>query len=164
MNRVEALRSLFDSPDAERLSLSFARRAEPIPGDLRLAWRLVILCMIVDRGRGGKASMQAAHVLWWAVRSPRTRSLFLRWMDGQQSPDEMLVRFDPTLTETMDLAVGAGLVEVDHNANLILLPRGKELAADAWEAAGVLQTEKEFFAALPKKISQKAIRDLLEWK
>jgi len=108
--------------------------------------------------------MQAAHVLWWAIRSPRSRSLFLRWQEQDQDPDELLVRFDPSLTATMDLAIGAGLVALDSNVNLLLLPAGKHLAADAWAAQGVLEVEKSFLDALPRRITQKSIRELLEWK
>lgn len=161
MTDRQALRELFETGEAR---VAFADRAEPVPGDLRLAWRLVVLCLILDRSHGGKASMQAAHVLWWAIRSPRTRRLFLRWQEHDQDPDELLVRFDPSLTATMDLAIGAGLVATDTNVNLVLLPAGKQLAADAWAAEGVLEVEKAFLNALPRRITQKSIRELLEWK
>jgi hypothetical protein len=146
MTEYRALRQLFETGQAR---VAFADRAEPIPGDLRLAWRLVVLCLVLDRSHGGKASMQAAHVLWWAIRSSRNRGLFLRWQQQEQDPDELLVRFDPSLTATMDLAIGAGLITVDSNANLVLLPTGKQLAADAWGAHGVLEVEKAFLNALP---------------
>jgi hypothetical protein len=161
MSDHQALRQLFEDGEAR---VAFADRAEAVPGDLRLAWRLVVLCLILDRSHGAKASMQAAHVLWWAIRSPRSRDLFLRWQRHDQDPDELLVRFDPSLTATMDLAIGAGLVAVDSNANLVLLPAGRHLAADAWSVQGVLEVEKSFLNALPRKITQKSIRELLEWK
>ncbi|MCB0905914.1 MAG: hypothetical protein KDB63_02215 [Nocardioidaceae bacterium] len=161
MSEYQALRQLFETGEAR---VAFAERAEPVPGDLRLAWRLVVLCLILDRSHGGKASMQAAHVLWWAIRSPRSRRLFLRWHKQEQDPDELLVRFDPSLTATMDLAIGAGLIAVDSNVNLVLLPAGKQLAVDAWAARGVLDVEKSFLDALPRRITQKSIRELLEWK
>lgn len=161
MNSRRSLRELFDSGNAR---VAFADRAEPVPGDLRLSWRLVVLCLILDRSRAGKSSMQAAHVLWWAIRSSRTRDLFMKWRQGEGNPDELLVRFDPSLTATMDLAIGAGLISVDQNANLILESRGREVATDAWASAGVLEAEKEFLAALPKGITAKSIRELLEWK
>ena len=108
--------------------------------------------------------MEGAHVLWWAIRSPRTRSLFLRWQRDLQTPDELLVRFDPTLTRTIDLAVGSQLVLIDTNSNLVLLPSGRNLAADAWAMDDVLELEKEFLSALPRRITQKSIQNLLEWK
>jgi hypothetical protein len=108
--------------------------------------------------------MQAAHVLWWAIRSTHTRSLFLRWTEGGQNPDELLVRFDPSLTATMDLALGAGLIALDTSRNLVLLPAGQSLATAAMEADGILEVEKSFLDSLPRRITQKAIRELLEWK
>jgi hypothetical protein len=161
MTERQALKELLDSGSAR---VVFRDRAEPVPGDLRLAWRLVVLCLILDRSHGSKASMEAAHVLWWAIRSARTRHLFLRWQERDQHPDELLVRFDPSLTATMDLAIGAGLITVDSNVNLVLLPTGKQLAADAWAAEGVLEVEKSFLNALPRKVTKKSIRELLEWK
>lgn len=161
MTGTRALRELFLEGTA---SVTFANRAEPIPGDLRLSWRLVVLCMILDRSWGGKATMQTAHVLWWAIRSGSTRTLFLRWLDGNQDPDEILVRFDPALNETMDLAIGAGLVELDKNLNLVLTATGKNVAFAAFESEDVLRDEKQFLAAFPTRITSKSIRQLLEWK
>ncbi|MGL5824556.1 MAG: hypothetical protein ACRCYU_06935 [Nocardioides sp.] len=75
-----------------------------------------------------------------------------------------MVRFDPSLTDTMDLAIGAGLISVDTNVNLVLLAAGKQLAADVWATDGVVEVEKSFLRSLPRRITQKSIRELLEWK
>lgn len=161
MSQSIAFRKLFAAHDGR---VSFSEQSEPVPGDLRLAWRLAVLCLILDRCHGGKMNLPGLHVLWWAIRTPRSRRLFMRWLRGKQDPDDLLVRFDPGLTATADLGLGSGLVAMDSNANVKLLPEGQKLASEVWAVDGVLLAEKEFLDLFGGKITQKLINNLLEWR
>lgn len=160
MSDIDDLIQFFE--EAQALP-SFTRRAVSIPGDFRTAWRLSVLCLLVGRGRARSLALDHLHVLWWAIRSPDSRDLFLRWLGGEKSPDELLVRFDPSLTITVDLAQGAGLVSREASGTIRLTATGEALAASTDDEGTVLATEKMFLAALPQRITQRQIRELLEW-
>ncbi|UCR89931.1 hypothetical protein [Mycetocola spongiae] len=157
---IESLIQFFDEIPA---SPRFTRRAVNIPGDFRTAWRLSVLTMLLARGRANALAIDHLHVLWWAIRTPKTRELFLRWLQGDKGPDELLVRFDPSLTVTVDLAIGEGLVAKETSANIRLTAAGEALAAEAESDENVLRVEKTFLESLPRRITQRQIRKLLEW-
>lgn len=162
MTTQSTIRELFEMLDSP---VAFGREPEAIPGDLRISWRLSILCLLLARCRGAKTNLQTLHVLWWASRSRATRDLFLRWLDGDSRPDDLVVRFDPSLTVTIDLALGAGLVTWESRDSVVgLSPKGKGLAETAWSDENVLREQKAFLRRLPARITQKSMRELLEWR
>lgn len=141
----------------------FTRRPVNIPGDFRTAWRLTVLTMLLSRGRGKVLAIDHLHVLWWAIRTSKTRDLFLRWLQGDKGPDELLVRFDPSLTVTVDLAIGCGLATKEPSGRIRLTSSGVKIAATAENEETVLLIEKVFLSSLPRHITQRQIRELLEW-
>jgi hypothetical protein len=101
--------------------------------------------------------------MWWAVRSDETRRLFLRWLDGDKRPDEIIVRFDPSLAVTVDLALGSGLVSRTSTGAVALLPTGLALAGELWSDGNVLVEEKAFISKLPRSMTQTALKELTQW-
>jgi hypothetical protein len=160
MNDVELLKGAFQELGARA---RFTRRSVDIPGDSRVAWRLSILCLLLQRGRSKTLALEHLHVLWWAVRSTESRSVFLRWFEGEKRPDEFLVRFDPSLTTTVDLAIGQRLAVTHPNGSVQLTAIGVDLASAVAGDPDVLAVEKTFLSRLPVRITQREIQQLLEW-
>lgn len=157
----ESLEELFSRPG---VAIAFRNQPEAIPGDLRVSWRLSMLCMLLDRCRGSRAPLPILHVLWCAVRSASSRDLFLRWLSGERRPDEVIVRFDPSLSLTVDLGAGSGLVDFDPSKGTVALTsKGAALAREVWASEDVFQDEKAFLLQLPR-ITQTLIRPVLEWR
>ena len=161
LDGASQLRAFFQTINA---TPEFSSRPTDIPGDLRISWRLSVLCLLLRRGRGNLLALEHLHVLWWAVRSEATRSLLLRRMSGEGRPDELLVRFDPSLTTTVDLALGAELVEVVAHGAVKLTATGLLFADEVAIEPNVLVAEKRFLAELPARITQAQINEILEWK
>lgn len=162
MTTQSTVRELFEMLDSK---VAFGRQPEAIPGDLRISWRLTILCLILMRCRGSKTNLQTLHVLWWAMRARTSRELFVRWVEGDNRPDDLVVRFDPSLTVTLDLALGAGLVTWESSTSVVgLTLEGKGFADRAWADENVLREERTFLRRLPAHITQKSMRELLEWR
>lgn len=159
MNSVEALEELF----AHAPAAIFRERKDAIPGDLRISWRLSVLCMLLQRFRNDRATLEHLHIVWWAMRSPDSQQLFLRWFDGDKRPDELIVRFDPSLSVTVDLAIGEDLVEVTSTGAIGLSLIGRELALEIWKDPAVLVAEKAFLSKLPRKMTQTSLKELTEW-
>lgn len=155
------LEELFGS---RSLNIAFTRRNDAIPGDLRISWRLTVVCLLLGRFRADRARSQHLHTLWWAIRSRSSRDLIVRWFEGRPAPDEIIVRFDPSLATTIDLAVGQGLVGVERDGTLKLAASGKGLADSVWADDRVLLDEKSFLEKLPRRISQRAMTEMTEWK
>lgn len=161
MTSEDVLEELFEG---RQFAVSFTRRGEAIPGDLRVAWRLAVLCLILFRFWGNRAAMEHLHTLWWAVRSEANREVLARWFAGDRRPDDVLVRFDPSLSATLDLALGQHLIEIIPSGAITLTPSGVALAQAAGNQQVALLAEKEFLDRLPKKLTQKALREIVEWR
>lgn len=161
MREIEELRQFFGEATA---APRFTRRPVSIPGDFRTAWRLSVLCLLLSRGRANTLSLEHLHVLWWAIRTAQTRDLLLRWLEGDRAPDELLVRFDPSLTVTVDLARGQGLVTQESAGNIKLASGGLALVDIVGQYEHLLMEEKAFLNSLPNRITQRQLRELLEWK
>uniref|UniRef100_UPI004040078B hypothetical protein n=1 Tax=Streptomyces sp. DSM 41540 TaxID=3448657 RepID=UPI004040078B len=161
LKSVEALEELFAGRPTK---IGFRRRNDSIPGDLRISWRLAVLCLLLARFRAKTARIEHLHTLWWAIRSEATRDLIIRWFNNKPVPDEIIVRFDPSLTKTIDLAVGQGLVESDSNGVVKLTSTGLAMAQAVGVSDDVLADEKGFLESLPRSISQRAMREMTEWR
>jgi hypothetical protein len=148
---------------ALEVPIRFSRRPDPIPADLRLAWRLSALVLVLHRCRNNTATLQQLHVLTWAIRSAHNRETFARWINGDKRPDDVIVRYDPSLSRTVDLALGFGLVSRNDKGAIVLTIAGSELADRVEGESGTLAQEKAFLHRLPRRISQKYINDLVTW-
>lgn len=161
MNKLEELQLFFSLAEAKP---HFTSRPVNIPGDFRFGWRLALVCLLLSRARGKTLTLRHLHVLWWAIRNVPNRELFLRWMSGEKKPDELIVRFDPTMATTIDLALGEKLVERTTAGHIKLSGAGDAFAKAVLSTESVLQAEKEFLFQIPSNLSQRRINDLLEWK
>ena len=160
MLNVEELAELFASTES---NITFSQRPDPIPGDLRLGWRLSALAMVLDKCRGRTANPEQIHLLTWSLRSASSREMLKRWISGERMPDEFAVRYDPALSRTISIAVASGLAERRPNQSIALTSQGSALARTVWSDREVLREEKELLNAMPGKITQRAIRDLMSW-
>lgn len=155
---------------------TFAARPTPLPCDLRPVWRLHILVLILDQCWGGRASLEQLHVLNWAIRSEETRTTFLQFLRGRRTPNETVVRYDPSLTRAIDFALGEQLVtrygdeplvgSESRGASpfrLLLTKKGRDLVAEIRSWKDCFAMEKDFLAGIGKKITQGQVEALFRW-
>lgn len=154
------LANLFASTEA---AITFTQRPDPIPGDLRLGWRLAAFVLVLDKCRGKAANPEQIHLLVWALRTESSREMLKRWTSGDKMPDEFVVRYDPALSRTIAIAVACGLAERRNNNSIALTSEGGAFARTVWSNGDVLRDEKALLHSIPGKITQKAIRDLMSW-
>lgn len=149
----------------DQLDVPFTFRAQPspLPGDLRIAWRIALLLLILLHSRGQKASLQKLHVLNWASRTAETRRLFFRFVRRTLDKDELIPRIEPSLNRAVDFALGEGLVRIENAKNLKLTPRGLGTAKQIDEAPDCLVDEKSFLHAMKSFFTERNIDDLLTW-
>lgn len=162
---------------------TFRRRPRAIPCAMRPVWRLHVLVLILDQCRGGRASLEQLHVLNWAIRSEESRLLFLQFVRGYRAPNQIVVRYDPSLSRAVDFAFAERLV-ARHESQLslfgeqaqrperksrvphyriILGERGRALARQIHQTEDAFVVEKQFLQSIGRKVSQEQVQSLFTW-
>lgn len=141
---------------------NFKRRPRALPPDLRPDLRVAVLVLVLARCRAERASLRQLHVLMWAVRSRTSRSAFLAALQKGAESDRAMVRFEPSVNRTLDLAVGEGLVERVMN-RVILTDKGRIFCRELHSNAALLDEVKAFLDDIGKKVTQKMVEDVLSW-
>lgn len=141
---------------------TFARRPSPVDGDLRPAWRLPVLLLILDMSsRGRKSSFPRLHLLNWALRSPTGRESLLAAIRGEEARSSLLIRYEPSFHRAIAMAAGIGLVGFVGGKRVVLRDFGVEAAGVIRNAEGVLTTEKDFLATVGFQITEKLVQTLV---
>lgn len=153
---------LLRSPLLERLldaPFTFTERPVPTPAELRPQWRTTLVCLIVDACWGKRASWHQLHVLNWATRSPVTRATYERLHQLQARPDDVVVRYDPSLDRAIDLALGERFLERKGGDIVALTARGKGVVARL-SGEDALVEEKRFLGQV-RPVTQAFVEQLL---
>lgn len=145
------------------IPFAFRQRATPLVGDLRPAWRIALVLLMLLHSRGKKATLQKLHVLNSACRSMNTRRAFLRYVEGQARKDEIIPRVEPSLNRALNLARGEGLVEIEKGKNIKLTSAGLRLATQLDETSDSLVAEKAFLKAVESFATEGRVEDLFTW-
>lgn len=162
---------------ALNVPVTFMRQPGPLPCDLRPVWRLHVLVLMLDQCWGGKATHQQLHVLDWAIRTEETRAAFLQFIRGERAPNQIIVRYDPSLNRAVDFAFGEGLatrheetpafVELAPRGHgsyrVILTKKGRDLVRSIRDAKECFQVEKGFLDSIGRKITQQQVESLFTW-
>lgn len=130
-------------------------RERPIPvrGDYRPVWRMALVCVLVERCYGSRASLVQLHILNWAVRYPDHWRMFCSAIDGDRSPLLLPVAIEPALSRALRLAEAEGLIDLRNGKRLHLMPKGEEFL-ERIKQTNVLQSEKRRLAELGRKFTQ----------
>jgi hypothetical protein len=136
-------------------------RPEPIAGDLRLAWSIAIVVLMLGRSRGKRASLQKLHFLAHSVRTGQTRQEAQRVFDGALNPTDFVVRVEPWLNRSIAFAKGARLLDLEGGKNVRLTRAGMEMLEELSTAAPVLVEEKAFIDAIVPRATEGAVEKIM---
>lgn len=140
---------------------TFSRRPVDIPADLRPAWRIGLLILLLKNCcREGRARFTQLHVLNWGVRSDENRAALENALNGNLDVDSFLVRIEPSLNRAVDLAIGEGLVARRSGDQIELRDSGHALADEIGADATLYRTEKEFMQRIRKRVTGKFVDGL----
>ncbi len=101
-------------------------RPEPVPGDLRLAWGIALVILILGRSRAKRASLQKLHFMAHSARTRASREEVIRVFAGDLSPADLVVRVEPWLNRAIAFATAAGLVALEHGRYVKLTDDGNK--------------------------------------
>jgi hypothetical protein len=132
------LDALLDGP------FELTSRPEPVPGDLRLAWGMALVILILGRCRGKRASLQKLHFMAHSTRTHEARAETTRVLEGRLPTSTLIVRVEPWLSRALAFAHAAGLVKLERGTHAKLTDEGI-IALNRMSAAdSVLADEKAF--------------------
>lgn len=141
----------------------FRRRPVALPGDLRPAWRISLVLVLLRRCcTGGKSSLRRLHVLSWAIRFPHVTTSLLHALGGNVPPDAVIIRIEPALNRAVDFAIGEGLVRRGSKDRIELTNSGKEFADEILSDQLVLGHEKQFVELVRFNVTESFVNAMFD--
>ncbi|MEU2638162.1 hypothetical protein ABZ591_26850 [Micromonospora fulviviridis] len=148
---------------ALNMGFTFRRRPVSAAAATRPQFRIPLLLLTLQKGRASKLHWKGLQVINWAIQSDARMDTLVAVTEERQVPHLPVVRIEPMLDRTIDLAVGLGYAKFEGGRTVSLTALGKERALEV-AAAPVLQEEKQRLSRLAGKVSQAKIDLLLEWR
>lgn len=148
----------------EARNFSFTQRPLPVPGDLRINWRVAVTLLMLFESRAKRASLAKLHVLNHAIRSQRARQQLVRILEGAEYALSWQMRVEPAFGRAVDFVVGEGFarwVRVGGRAGLELTPAGIKAAAELENDESLLVGEKTFLRTVGKQSTEQSVSRLL---
>ena len=151
----------YDLRDAGRFS--FQRRPTPVPGDLRISWRVALILTMLGCSRSNRASLAKLHILNDAVRPEH----HIRSSDAAYDVEEDVYRdfrVEPAFARAIDFVVGerfAIWTKASGRAALQLTAAGIAAARSVSALDDTLVIERTIILKLARSTTENAIAGLL---
>lgn len=142
---------------------SFERRPVPVPGDLRIAWRVALILLMLAYSRSHRASLAKLHILNDAIRSEQHRRL-KDVLTNAQAGLPWNLRVEPAFARAIDFVVGERLAtwtKTTGRAALQLTKAGIEAAELVMGLEDALVEERAVILEFAKAITETMVATLL---
>jgi hypothetical protein len=142
---------------------SFQRRPTSVPGDLRIAWRVALILVMLGCSRSNRASLAKLHILNDAVRSDQYDRLKAA-LGGTHRHLPWSFRVEPAFARAIDFVVGEKLAtwtRATGRAALQLTKVGIKAAEAVMDLEDALVTERAIVSDLAKAITETTLATLL---
>ena len=149
--------------DLAHQQFSFQRRPVPVPGDLRIAWRVALILVMLGFSRSNRASLAKLHILNDAVRSDQFSRL-KAVLEGARRDLPWSFKVEPAFARAIDFVVGEKLAtwtKASGRVALQLTKSGVDAAKSIFGLENALVTEREVIAYLAKAITETKVATLL---
>jgi hypothetical protein len=137
------------------------KRPEPLPGDLRLAWGMALVVLLLGRSRGKQASLQKLHFLAHSARTRETRRDAERLFSGELSPAAFVVRFEPWLNRALAFSKAVGLVDLERGKTAKLTTEGVAAFDKLNKDEEILAEEKNFITHVAPRATERAVEKIM---
>lgn len=149
--------------DLANRRFSFRRRPVPVPGDLRIAWRVALILAMLGNSRACRASLAKLHIINDAICSGRQDRL-MTILSGAHATVPWNLRVEPAFARAVDFVVGEKLAiwtKATGRAALQLTKTGVDAAAAVMRVEDALVEERAAVAELAKRITEAGVGALL---
>jgi hypothetical protein len=143
---------------------SFVSRPLPVPGDLRISWRLSLILLMLGASRARRASLAKLHVLNYASRSVRARQRLLGILEGSVPTLFWQMPVEPAFGRALDFTVGEGFAiwqRVSSRSGLELTVSGSKAEEVIASRDDLLIEEKAFLAGYSTRMTEGFVSRLL---
>lgn len=137
------------------------RRASPLAGDLRIAWGVAIVLLVVASSRGNRCSFQKLHFLAHAVRTPEARQHALSLLSISSNNLLPMFRVEPWINRAVNFASALGMVSIDGGKSLRLLDGGEGAVSRLSASENILADERAFLRAVRPYATEKNIEEAM---
>ncbi|MHA6668982.1 hypothetical protein ACX3O0_08940 [Homoserinimonas sp. A447] len=147
---LENARPILEEGDGASLQVQFRQQRRILPARNRITHRTALLVVVLNAFSRKTAKVANLHIFLWALRSARTRRIFVNWWTKPNSIDLVTQRIDPLLDSSIRLSLADGLVTLagSRRDRLKLTVSGQELAKAVEGADSLLRIEKQFLLGL----------------
>lgn len=149
----------------EGLSFTFQERPIPVPGDLRISWRIVLGLLMLVNSRGGKASLAKLHVLNDALRSKAAKEKLIKILDKEAPFLTWKIRVEPAFGRAIDFMIGEKFAEwcvvTAGRAGLKITDSGKAAVKSVEDLTEVMCDEKAFLDQFGGKVTERFVHELV---
>lgn len=149
--------------DLANRRFSFRRRPVPVPGDLRIAWRVALIMAMLGNSRANRASLAKLHIINDAIRSGQQDRL-KTILSGAHAAVPWNLRVEPAFARAVDFVVGEKLAiwtKATGRAALQLTKSGIDAAAGVMDIEDALVEERAAVEELAKLITETGVAALL---
>jgi hypothetical protein len=136
-------------------------RPEPVAGDLRRAWGIALIIMILGKSRGKRASLQKLHFLGHTARTRKTRQEAQEVFMGERRSSDLVVRVEPWLNRALAFAKGAGLIELENGRSAKLTEMGIKACEVLFEQSNLCAEEKAYLEIVASKATEGTIEKIM---
>ncbi len=139
---------------------SFRSQPIPVPGDLRIEWRVALIMLMLGYSRAGQASVAKLHILNDAIRSDRSTGQLDIIVRAKAGMLPWVLRVEPAFARAMDFVVGDKLAEWTQSAGrtAMKLTRAGATAFNNLEAEGdILKSEKDVLSVYAKAMTEGSV-------
>ena len=143
----------------------FERKPSPVPGDLRIGWRLPLTLLMLNSSRGKRASLAKLNLLNDALRSEKSRGKLSKIIRGETELIEWRMRVEPAFGRNVDLMTGGQLAEwqvANGKAAICLTDKGKEIVKTLEDDDEIFVTEKAFLWEFSGRITESFVTQILK--
>lgn len=152
-----------NTPDFASTRFSFKRRPTPVPGDMRIAWRVSLILLMLSASRSSKASLAKLHILNDAIRSNQVARL----KDATAAGAKILpwnLRVEPAFARAIDFVVGERLAtwtKASGRASLQLTASGTAAVTELERIEDAFELERNIINEHAKKLTEGRVSELL---
>jgi hypothetical protein len=149
--------------DLANRRFSFRRRPVPVPGDLRIAWRVALIMAMLGSSRANRASLAKLHIINDAIRSGQQDRL-KTILSGTHAAVPFNLRVEPAFARAVDFVVGERMAiwtKATGRAALQLTKTGIDAATAVMGVEDTLVEERAAVAELAKLITETRVGALL---
>ena len=150
--------------ETEKSDFVFARKPKPVPGDLRISWRVSVTLLALHHSRGRQASFAKLHMLNDALRSEASKQKLVDMIEGRLPYVFWRMRVEPAFSRNLDFLVGEGLAQwkiSSGRTSLELTAKGKQAAKAIDDFPEALLGERSFLSTWGKQITERFLQTVI---